>query len=162
MTTATPPRPTHATESRRAPAAARRVGYLLGLAVNLLVLWLVTVRPGWRIVPFLTERFVDVVELVIISLLVGAALNLLYLAADPRWLKSLGDAVSAGIGCAVLYRLWAIFPFDLGERFAGWGPALRIVLVLGVIGCGIGVVANVAQAVRTTVPPVPPASSLRG
>jgi hypothetical protein len=77
--------------ARRPPRSARRVGYVLGLAINLLLLWLVTVDPGWRFVPFLTEDFVAVLGLVIVSLLVGAAINLVYLAADPRWLKHLGE-----------------------------------------------------------------------
>jgi hypothetical protein len=135
--------------TRRPPRSARRVGYVIGLVINLLLLWFVTVEPGWRFVPFLTEDFVEVVGLVIVSLLLGAAVNLVYLAADPRWLKHLGEAVSAAIACLILARMWAIFPIDLGERWGGWESALRVLLGLACIGTGIGVVANLAQVART-------------
>jgi hypothetical protein len=135
--------------SRRPPRGARRVGYLFGAAINLLLLWFVTVQPGWRWVPFLTEDFVEVVGLVIVSLLVGVAVNLLYLAADPRWFKYLGDAVTAAIACVILARIWAIFPIDLGERWGGWESTLRVLILLACIGTGIAVVANLAQAAQT-------------
>jgi hypothetical protein len=139
---APPPR-----SARRPPLAARRVGYVLGAAVNLLLLWLVTVEPGWRWLPFLTEDFVAVVGLVIASLLVGATLDLLYVAVDPRWLRSFGEAVTAAFACAVLARMWSVFPIDLGG-WSGWEPALRVVILLGAIGAGIGVIANLAQAAK--------------
>jgi hypothetical protein len=152
MTTATPPVPRTPKRTRRPPRAARRAGYLVGMAANLVLLWLVTVRPGWRIVPILTEAFVDVLGLVIISLLVGAAVNLLYLAADPPWLKHLGEAVTAAIGCVILARMWTIFPIDLGERWGGWEPTLRVLIGLFCLGAGIAVVANLAQLARTAAP----------
>jgi hypothetical protein len=134
--------------SRRPPRGVRRVGYLFGAAINLLLLWFVTVQPGWRWVPFLTEDFVEVVGLVIVSLLVGVAVNLLYLAADPRWFKYLGDAVTAAIACVILARMWAIFPIDLGD-WGGWETTARVLIALGCIGTGIGAVANLAQAAQT-------------
>ena len=136
--------------TRRAPRSARRVGYVLGLALNLLILWLVTVEPGWRIVPILSEDFGEVVGLLIVSLLVGAAVNLVYLAADPRWLQHLGEALTAAIACVVLARMWSLFPIDLGGWNA-WEPALRVVIGLACLGTGIGVVANLAQAIRIAV-----------
>jgi hypothetical protein len=134
--------------TRRAPRGARRFGYLLGAAINVLLLWFVTVQPGWRWVPFLTEDFVDVVGLVIFSLIVGATVNLVYLAADPRWLKHLGDAVTAAIACVILARMWALFPIDLGN-WGGWETTARVLIALACIGTGIGAVANLAQAAQT-------------
>jgi hypothetical protein len=137
--------------SRRPPRGVRRVGYLFGAAINLLLLWFVTVQPGWRWVPFLTEDFVEVVGLVIFSLIVGAIVNLVYLAADPRWLKHLGDAVTAAIACVILARMWAIFPIDLGDwgGWGGWETAARVLIALACIGTGIGAVANLAEAAQT-------------
>jgi hypothetical protein len=137
--------------TRRPPRSARRVGYVLSAAINLLLLWLVTVSPGWRFVPTLTEDFVGVVGVVIASLLVGAAVNLVYVVADPRWLKHLGEAVTAAFGCVVLARMWTIFPIDLGPGWAGWEPALRVVIGLFCLGAGIAVIANLAMAVRAAV-----------
>jgi hypothetical protein len=133
--------------TRRPPRGARRFGYLIGAAVNLLLLWVVTVNPGWRWVPFLTEDFVEVVGLVIVSLLVGTAVNLLYLAADPRWLRHLGEAATAAIACVILARMWAIFPIDLGG-WSGWETTVRVLIALACIGTGIGAFANLAQLTR--------------
>jgi hypothetical protein len=138
------------TGSKRPSRSARRFGYVLGAAINLLLLWLVTVRPGWRFVPFLTEEFVGVVGVVIASLLVGAAINLVYVVADPRWLRYLGEAVTAAFGCVVLARMWSIWPIDLGS-WSGWEPALRVVTGLFCVGAGIAVIANLAMAVKAAV-----------
>jgi hypothetical protein len=148
------------TPTKRPPRSARRVGYVLGAAINLLLLWLVTVRPGWRFVPVLTEEFTAVVGVVIASLLVGAAVNLVYVIADPRWLKHLGEAVTAGFGCVVLARMWSVFPVDLGS-WGGWEPALRVVIGLFCLGAGIAVVANLALSVRAAVGDLPDQSDGR-
>jgi hypothetical protein len=128
---------------------------VVAAAVNLLLLWLVTVSPGWRFVPVLTEGFVGVVGVVIVSLLVGAAINLVYVVADPRWLRYLGEAVTAAFGCVVLARMWTIFPIDLGPSWEGWEPALRVVIGLFCLGAGIAVVANLALALRAAVGDLP-------
>jgi hypothetical protein len=47
-------------------------------AVNLVLLWLLLVWPGWEALPFLTDQFNQVVGLMSASLLVGAAANLVY------------------------------------------------------------------------------------
>jgi hypothetical protein len=148
------------TQTKRPPRSTRCVGYVLGAAINLLLLWLVTVRPGWRFVPVLTEEFTAVVGVVIASLLVGAAVNLVYVLADPRWLKHLGEALTAGFGCVVLARMWSVFPIDLGS-WAGWEPALRVVIGLFCLGAGIAVVANLALSVRAAVGDLPDQSDRR-
>jgi hypothetical protein len=145
MSTSTPTAPT--SPRSRPPRAARRAGYAISVAVNLLLLWLLNIEPGWSALPLLTERFTDVIALVNASLVVGGALNLGYLAFDPLWARRLGDAVSAAFGCVVMVRLWSVFPFDLGS-WEGWTTALRILLVLGAVGAGIGVIANLAEMVR--------------
>jgi hypothetical protein len=142
------------TETKRPPRGARCVGYVLSAAINLVLLWLVTVQPGWRFVPILTEDFTAVVGVVIASLLVGVAVNLVYVLADPRWLRYLGEAVTAGFACVVLARMWSVFPIDLGT-WAGWEPALRIVIGLFCLGAGIAVIANLAMAVRAAVGDLP-------
>src|SRR3954467_4855602 len=96
----------------RPSVAARRFGYLVGAAVNALLLYLANVRPGWHVVPFLTEDFAQVLVWVNASLLAGVVTNLVYLAHDSRWLTSLGGLVTTGIGLAALVRILQVFPFD--------------------------------------------------
>jgi hypothetical protein len=147
MTTATP-----ATQQRRPrpPRSARRVGHVSAAVVNLVLLWLLNVAPGWEWLPFLTPDFAGLVGLINTSLVVGVAIDLAYVIDDPPWAKSLGDAVTAAFACAILVRTWAIFPFDLGS-WSGWEPALRVLVGLLAIATAIGVVASLAQFVRALV-----------
>lgn len=137
--------------SRRPSPAARRFGYLLGAAINGLLIWLVNVAPGWWRVPFLTDDFALVSWLITVSLLVGLAVNLAQVAYDPTWVRRLGDTITAAFAVVVLYRLWSVFPFDLGDRWAGWATPLRVVLLLVTIGTAIGLVASFAQFLRLLV-----------
>ena len=91
-----------------ASATARRAGYLIGFVVNGILLYLVNERPGWREVPFLTERMTDVLPLINLSLLVGAAANLLYVVQDAAWVRSLGQIVVAAVGIALVNTLASV------------------------------------------------------
>lgn len=138
-------------ESGRPSPAARRFGYGVGAGINAVLLWLVNVTPGWWWVPFLTEEFGRVAWLITVSLLVGVVVNLGQLAFDPPWVRRLGDTVTAAFGVVIFWRLWSIFPFELGSGWAGWTTPLRIVLLLVMIGTAIGLVASFAQFLRLLV-----------
>jgi hypothetical protein len=133
---------------RRPPVGARRVGYLLGAAINVALIWLVVVSPGWEVVPFLTDGFAAIVGLVVASLAAGLLVNLVYVVADPLWLKRLGDAVTAAFAFAVLWRLVTDFPFAFSAGWAGWETPFRVLLGLACFGTGVAVIANLAEMVR--------------
>jgi hypothetical protein len=137
--------------ARRPPQGARRFGYALSAGINLALLWVVNISPGWGIVPFLTDDFARVVGVVNASLLVGVVSNLVYLAADPVWLRRLGDAITAAFALVVLLQLVTVFPFDLGTVWSGWETVLRTGLALACVGTGIGVIANLAQLLRALI-----------
>jgi len=145
--TTTPSRPSAAHDAR-APRPARATGYVVAAGINLALVWLVNVTPGWRWVPVLTEAFSGVVGLVTLSLVVAAAFNLLYLLADPPWLKRLGDAATATVTVLVMLALWRVFPFDLAVLPAGWARPLEILLVVGVVGAAIATLVNLALCAR--------------
>lgn len=136
---------------RRPSRRARRAGYVLSMAINLGLLWLVNLDPGWQAVPFLTAEFTRVVGLVNLSLAAGVAVNLGYVVADPEWAKRLGDAITAAIALVVLLQLLTIFPFDLGPDRSGWETVLRTVLALACVGTAIGIIASLAQLLRTII-----------
>jgi hypothetical protein len=138
---------------RRPARNARRVGYTVAVVINLALLWAVNVTPGWRWIPVLTEDFSAIVGFVSISLLVGAGVNLLYLAVDPPWLRRLGDAVTGGVAVVVLVLLVRDFPFALGGAWSASELPLRILLGLAAVGTAIGVVANLAVALREVLDP---------
>jgi len=117
--------------------STRKVGYLVGLVVNAILLYLVNERPGWRELSFLTERTTDVLPLINVSLLVSVAVNLGYLAFDPAWFRSIGQIVVAVTGLVAALRTLQVFPFDFSAYQFDWATAARGVLIVAVVGSAI-------------------------
>jgi hypothetical protein len=136
--------------STRASRGARMFGYLLSGGIQVVLIWLVNVAPGWRAVPFLTEEASHVIWLFNLSLVIALAVNVVWVVYDPPRVRRLGDAVNAAISLAVMARLLEIFPFDFAS--AGWETAARVLLILSIVGTGIAVVVNLVQALRPAGP----------
>lgn len=105
-------------------------------------------QPGWQALPFLTSDAGQVLGLVNLSLAAGLAVNVIYLACDPPWLKSLGDLVTAGIGLVVAVRIWQVFPFAFHGSAAWWSAAVRGLLAVAIAGSAISVVVQAASLTR--------------
>ena len=105
----------------RPPLAIRRFGYLVGALVNAVALYLVNVRPGWDVVPFLTPQTEEVLPWVNASIVAGLVANVLYLVYDARWFRALGDMVTTGLSMVAMIRIWDVFPF----AFSTAGPTGR-------------------------------------
>jgi hypothetical protein len=137
------------TSTRRPAAAARRLGYGLGIVAGIAGLVLVNVWPGWESVTFLTSDTTEVLGLVNASLFAGVVANLAYLVHDEPWLVALGGVVTTCIGLVALIRIVQVFPVD----FSGWdfdGTALvRILLILAIAGSAIGIVVQLVALVRS-------------
>jgi hypothetical protein len=127
--------------------AARRAGYLVAAAVNLVLLYLVLVWPGWEALSFLTDSFTQVVGLLSVSLLVGAAANLVYVVTDPPRVRAAGQLVVSAFSLAATVRLLQVFPFD----FSGWSfdPTwlVRLLLWVAVVGTVVGMVTELVRLV---------------
>ena len=106
---------------------------------------------GWQVIPFLASDTAQVLWLVNLCLAAGIAANLVYLAYDPPWLKSLGDLLTAGIGLAVAIRLWHVFPFAFHGSWAWCATAVRVLLIIGIAGCGISIVVQAVSLGRLAV-----------
>ena len=61
---------------------------MVAMTVNLVLLFLVNVAPGWQAVPFLTESTTDVLLLVNLSMAAAVAANAVYSVFDPPWVRS--------------------------------------------------------------------------
>lgn len=134
------------TPTRQRPAvAARRLGYVVAVLVNLALLYTVNVWPGWDALPFLTEDTTQVLPLVNASLAAGAAANGLYVVHDPRRLRAFGEALTTAIGVVAMVALWRVFPFDFGDATFDWSLVVRILLALGIVGGAIGVLTNLVS-----------------
>jgi hypothetical protein len=128
------------TQNRQSSTRARRFGYLVAIGCGALMLYLLNVRPGWQVVPFLSDDFPQVLWLLNLSIGLGIVLNVVYLIADPRRWKVAGDVVSTAVGLAVLVRFWRVFPFDFADGPVDWTLLLRGLLVLAIVGCLVGLV----------------------
>jgi len=134
--------------TRRPGMTARRVGYVIAVAVNVALLYLVNVWPGWSGIPFLTDETTAVLGIVNVSLAVGVVANLLYVAYDSPTLKALGDFVTTGIALGVLIRVWQVFPFDFDESAVNWHMVVRSVLVVALLGTIVGLVVQFLSVLR--------------
>jgi hypothetical protein len=131
--------------ARRSSAGARRAGYCIAIAFSAAFLFVLNARPGWQAMPFLTSGMNQVLWLVNLSLAAGIAANVVYVAYDPRWLKSLGDLATTGIGLAAAILIWQVFPFDLSS---GWSTAVRALLIIAIAGSCIALVAQIVSLAR--------------
>lgn len=140
-----------ASQKRRPTAAQRRSGYVGAILVNAVFLYALNRWPGWDAVPFLTPDTERVIGIVNASIITGIVANGIYVLADPPRLRALGEIVTSAVGLAAVVRIWRIFPFDFSGGFP-WDVVARVLLVLGIVGCGIGILAALARLVR---PPRP-------
>ena len=138
--------PAHRTPVHSHPhTAAHKFGYLLAIALNAVFFYLVNVRPGWQVLPFLTADTPQVLSLLNFSMIATIIVNSVYLLYDAPWCKALGDFLLAAIALAVLERVWRVFPFT----FTGWPVLLiRTILVVAIVGTVIAMIINLVSFVR--------------
>jgi hypothetical protein len=129
------------TMTQRPTAADRRLGYGIGVLVNVALLYAVNIWPGWEAVPFLTADTASVLALVNLSIVANLAANAVYLVYDVAWLKALGTILTTTVGMITLVRIWQVFPFDFGSSSINWQLATRILLIIGIIGSDIAIIA---------------------
>src|SRR5437868_490794 len=78
---------------QRPSAASRRFGYALSIAINVVLIYLINEWPGWQSLSFITGDVKLVIPIINASMVVVIVVNGLYLIADPRWLRAIGEAV---------------------------------------------------------------------
>jgi hypothetical protein len=131
----------------RHPTAARRFGYLVAIAVNGVLLWIVNQLLDWQWPGFLTEDFAQVVGLVSASFVVGMVVNAGFLVVDRGRPRALGDLANAAIGFAVSVRTWDVFPFDFAGYGTDWTWLFRLLLAVGILGTLVAIVVNIGRLV---------------
>jgi hypothetical protein len=134
--------------ARRASVGARRFGYTVAVAINLVMLVVVNNILDWGWLPFLTEEFASLIWLFNVSLTATILANLVYMVYDPVWFKSFTQIGLNLISMIVLLRMLQVFPFDFSAYEFDWEPVARFVLILGLIGTGIGIIVEVVNLVR--------------
>jgi hypothetical protein len=132
---------------RRPSAAVRRAGYLIAILLNAAILYFINVWPGWQVVPFLTSATTAVLPWINGSIIVGMVANVVYLFADARWVRAVGDMATTAVGLAAMVQVWTVFPFEFSPA-TPWTLLARIVIALAIAGSAIAIVVQFVTFVR--------------
>jgi hypothetical protein len=127
---------------------ARRSGYVIAIAVNVVMLYVVNNLLAWNILPFLTDDFGRVLWLIDISLLATIMVNFIYLAYDQSWFRSLGQIGLNLISLVVAVRMYRVFPFDFSGSTFDWTQIARVVIIFTILGTTIGAIVEAVKLAR--------------
>ncbi|HKY47281.1 MAG TPA: hypothetical protein VJQ79_04775 [Acidimicrobiia bacterium] len=142
------------TITRRTPMApttrdlARRSGYVVAIAVNVVMLYVVNNLLAWDILPFLTSDFGRVLWLIDISLLATIVVNFIYVAYDQSWFRALTQVGLNLISLVVAVRMYQVFPFDFSGSGFDWTQIARVVIIFTILGTAIGAVVEAVKLAR--------------
>lgn len=136
--------PTHTWSSQ----GTRRFGYVVAIAVNAAMLYIAQNILAWDVLPWLTAEWEEVLPIISFSLTVSILVNLIYVAYDAPWFKSLTQAIMAGIGLAVTIQLFRVFPFDFSAYEFNWSAVTKVILVLIMIGITLGMITEAVRFIR--------------
>lgn len=129
-------------------AAARRLAYAAAVVLDLALLVILNVVPGWRSFDLVTADAAQVVELVNVMLAFAVVANAVSALVDRRWVRSSGNLVTLTMALVVLLRVWEVFPFDLTRLSPSLSPVdwefvVRMVVAQVAFGCLVAVVVQV-------------------
>jgi hypothetical protein len=141
------------TSARPVVVAGQRVGYLIGVLVNVALLVLINVSPGWRGVPFLTEAAGDVMPWVDVGLAVGVVVNTIRLLFPRRRVILLGDVLTTTATLVALAWVRAVWPFRFGDSGIPWTTITRSALTLVVVAVSIALVVQCVKLLHALVAP---------
>ena len=135
--------------------AARRVGYVISIAINVAMLIIVQNILEWGWLPFLTDEFAEVVPWISFSLIASIFSNIIYQFDDSPIVKSVGEIAVNLISMWVTYTVLTVFPFDFYGYQFDWEIVARVVLIFAIVGAGIGALVEAIKLVSTLSGPKP-------
>ena len=133
---------------RTGPSTASRVGYVIAIVLNAALLVVVNNILAWGWISWLTEEWEEVLPLLNVSLTATILVNVVYLAFDAEWFKSLCELGLLSISLAVTIRVYQVFPFDFSAYDFDWAAMVRVILIIGMIGIGIAMIVQLVKLVR--------------
>ncbi len=122
-------------EKKTYPSAGRRFGYLVGILINFAMIYVVTNLLNWN-VPFLTERFIESIWAINLSLSVSIFIHFIHLFYDPKWFRSLMQAMANVFSFVSTLVFWRVFPLALSENIARV-VNLAIIIIMALIGLSV-------------------------
>jgi hypothetical protein len=129
--------------------AARRFGYVLSIAINVAMLFIVQNLLEWGWPAFLTDEFAEVVPWISFSLIASIIANIIYQIDDSQNVKSVGQIAVNLISVWVTYVVLTVFPFDFSGYQFDWEIVARVVLILAIVGAGIGALVEAIKLVSS-------------
>ncbi|HEX2404606.1 MAG TPA: hypothetical protein VHM29_07880 [Acidimicrobiia bacterium] len=129
--------------------AARRVGYVISIVINVAMLVIVQNLLEWGWLPFLTDEFAEVVPWISLSLIASIVVNIIYQIDDSQIVKSVGQIAVNLISVWVTYTILTVFPFDFSGYQFDWEIVTRVVLILAIVGAGIGALVEAIKLIST-------------
>lgn len=142
---------TQTVTSERPTAAVRRLGYVVDALINVALLGLANIWPGWAAVPFLTAETLLVIGAVNAAIASNVVADVVYLISDPPWLRALGGMVTTTIGLLALVRIWQVFPFDFSGSSIDWSLVVRVVLIVAIVGSIIAIIVAFMKFISSVV-----------
>lgn len=122
-----------------------QIGYGIGIAIDLVLVVVVQNIEEWDFLPFLTERFREIVPWVTFSLIAQAGAYLLYIIYESRALRRAGEIATSVITIVVTWRVFTVYPFDFSAYEFPWDVLVRVLLVIAIVGASVGVVSNLVK-----------------
>jgi drug/metabolite transporter (DMT)-like permease len=120
-------------------------GHLAGALVDIALLVVINVSPGWRAVPVLTDAARGVVAAVDTLLAVALVVNVLRLLfAGPRLIRA-GEVISTAAGLTALLCVLVVFPFHFTDPDVDWATVTRLGLVSVVVVVSIALMVQLVR-----------------
>lgn len=118
----------------------RIIGYVVAIAINIVVLWILSKLPDWDF-KFLTEKYVDVLSIVELSLYVGIGGNILLIVCDTQWFKGIIQIIINIVSFIAALAIYRVFPFDFGAVNQNWLTIfIKVFLIVVMVGIAIGAI----------------------
>lgn len=128
--------------------ASDRSSYIAAIIVNAALIYLLNHLLEWNLLPFLTNDFVSVRGLIRLSLFVAIVINVVFLAFDPSWFRSVGRIVLSGFSLAVSILMYQKFPFDFAPYNFDWSLIVRVLIILAIGGSAVAILAELVRLVH--------------
>jgi hypothetical protein len=136
------------TGDRRLARSGRQFGYLVAVAVNAALFYVVAHVAAWNWPQFLTEDFDRVDQLILISIGAAIVANLAYVAFDELVFKSFAEATLNVISLVATIRVYQVFPFDFTGYEFDWTWVARLVLILVLVATTISFLTQIVRGIR--------------
>ena len=130
-------------------SSGRKAGYVANIIIHIILLSLWHRLPEW--LPFITTSFAAVLPLFYIAFIATIIGNFALLIYDGHFFRHLIKAVINIVNLANTITVYYVYPFDFSSYTgANWDLIAHILLLIGIIGTGIAVLAELIQAVFNT------------